>query len=64
MWAEGKDIGLKRGLTIGMVDYLSAGLAGRLFKTSSVLDAPLKKYHTAFLKELHMIHSRRLLENF
>jgi hypothetical protein len=36
VWDEGRDIGLKRGLTIGVVDMLSAGLAGRVFKTGQL----------------------------
>ena len=36
VWKEGRDIGLKRGLTIGAVDFLSSGLAGRLFKVGSI----------------------------
>ena len=36
VWAKGKEIGLKRGLTIGVVDMLSGGLAGRVFKTGKL----------------------------
>ncbi len=32
VWAEGKERGLKRGIPIAMVDMLSSGLAGRVFK--------------------------------
>lgn len=34
VWKEGKEIGLKRGIPIAMMDYLSTGMAGRVFKTS------------------------------
>lgn len=33
VWDEGREIGLKRGLTIGAVDFFAMGLAGRVFKT-------------------------------
>jgi len=36
VWSEGAEIGLKRGIPIGLVDYLSGGLAGRVFKVGSV----------------------------
>jgi hypothetical protein len=39
VWTEARNIGAKRGLTIGLVDYVTAGLAGRVFavgKTASV----------------------------
>ena len=36
VWEEGGERGHKRGIPIAVVDYLSAGLAGRLFKTSSL----------------------------
>ncbi len=36
VWEEGGERGHRRGIPIAMVDYLSAGLAGRLFKTSSL----------------------------
>ena len=32
VWAEGRERGLKRGIPIAMVDMLSSGLAGRVFK--------------------------------
>ena len=35
VWEETKDRGLKRGLVIGAVDYLSMSIAGRVFKTGS-----------------------------
>lgn len=37
VWAEGGERGLKRGIPIAVVDYLSAGLAGKVFKPASVL---------------------------
>lgn len=37
VWSEGKERGLKRGIPIAVVDYLSAGLAGKVFKPTSVL---------------------------
>jgi hypothetical protein len=36
VWSEGREIGLKRGIPIAVVDYLSGGLAGRVFKVGSV----------------------------
>lgn len=36
VWAEGKEIGLKRGLTIALMDILGQGLAGRVFKTGAL----------------------------
>ena len=36
VWNEGAEIGLKRGIPIAVVDYLSGGLAGRVFKVGSV----------------------------
>ena len=39
VWSKGKEIGLKRGLTIGAIDFMFAGLAGRVFKTGSVLSS-------------------------
>ncbi len=32
VWAEAKERGLKRGIPIAIIDFLSGGLAGRLFK--------------------------------
>lgn len=37
VWSEGGERGLKRGIPIAVVDYLSAGLAGKVFKPTSVL---------------------------
>jgi hypothetical protein len=37
IWEEGRERGLKRGIPIAVVDYLSAGLAGKVFKPASVL---------------------------
>ena len=36
VWDKGRELGLKRGIPIAIVDYFSAGLAGRVFKTGSV----------------------------
>lgn len=36
VWDEGREIGLKRGIPIAIVDYLSMGIAGRLFKLGSI----------------------------
>lgn len=33
VWAAGREMGLKRGIPIGLVDFFSAGLAGRVFTT-------------------------------
>ena len=43
VWAKGKEVGLKRGLTIGAIDFLSAGLAGRVFKVGGSLATPLQR---------------------
>ena len=37
IWAEGRERGLKRGIPIAVVDYLSAGLAGKVFKPASAI---------------------------
>lgn len=37
VWDEGRERGLKRGIPIAVVDYLSAGIAGRVFKPTSAL---------------------------
>lgn len=42
VWDEGREIGLTRGIAIGAIDYLSGGLAGRVFKTGSVASKPAK----------------------
>ena len=36
VWDEGLEIGLKRGIPIALIDMLSAGLAGRVFKTGQL----------------------------
>ena len=36
VWDKGREIGFKRGIPIAIIDYLSSGLAGRVFKTGSV----------------------------
>ena len=36
IWREGREIGLKRGIPIAVVDYLTSGLAGRFLKVGSV----------------------------
>jgi hypothetical protein len=36
VWSEGGERGLKRGIPIAIVDYLSAGLAGKIFKVSKI----------------------------
>ena len=36
VWAETNDRGVKRGLAIGTVDFLSMGLAGRIFRASKL----------------------------
>ena len=35
VWDEANDRGVKRGLAIGLVDFISAGLAGRVFKAGT-----------------------------
>ena len=42
IWEEGKDVGLKRGLTIGAVSYLQMSLAGRIFKTGALASTSTK----------------------
>jgi hypothetical protein len=37
VWDEGKATGLTRGIPIAVVDFLTAGLAGRVFKPTNVL---------------------------
>jgi hypothetical protein len=37
VWSEGRERGLKRGIPIAIVDYLSAGLAGKVFKPASAI---------------------------
>lgn len=37
IWKEGGERGLKRGIPISVVDYLSAGLAGKVFKPASAI---------------------------
>jgi hypothetical protein len=49
VWDEGREIGLTRGIAIGAIDYLSGGLAGRVFKTGSVATKTAKA--TAFATE-------------
>jgi ribosomal protein S18 acetylase RimI-like enzyme len=39
IWDKGNEIGLKRGLTIGVIDFLAGGLAGRVFNVAKT--APL-----------------------
>ena len=49
VWAEGREIGLKRGIPIAIVDYLSSGLAGRVFTTGKLASRPARA--TAFVGE-------------
>lgn len=42
VWAEGKEIGLKRGIPIAVIDYVSGGLAGRVFKVGSIASKTAK----------------------
>jgi hypothetical protein len=46
VWDEGGKRGLERGLPIAVVDYLSAGLAGKVFKPTSVLASTTRKVGT------------------
>ena len=43
IWDEGGERGLKRGIPIGVIDYLSAGLAGKVFKPTSALASTGKR---------------------
>jgi hypothetical protein len=43
VWSEGSERGIKRGIPIAVVDYLSAGLAGKVFKPTSVLASTTRK---------------------
>ena len=36
VWEEGKDIGLKRGVAIGLMDYIATSVAGRVFKAGKL----------------------------
>lgn len=36
VWSEGSERGIKRGIPIALVDYLGAGLAGKVFKVSKI----------------------------
>jgi len=36
VWNEGREIGMKRGIPIALVDFLGGGLAGKVFKVGSV----------------------------
>jgi len=36
VWSEGSERGVKRGIPIALVDYLGAGLAGKVFKVSKI----------------------------
>ena len=42
VWDEGREIGLKRGIPIAIVDYLSSGLAGRVFTTGKLAARPVR----------------------
>jgi hypothetical protein len=42
VWAEGREIGVKRGVPIAVVDYLTAGLAGNVFRTSKLAATPVR----------------------
>ena len=39
VWSEGGERGVKRGIPIAIVDYLSGGLAGKIFKVSKLAPA-------------------------
>jgi hypothetical protein len=39
VWSEGGERGIKRGIPIAIVDYLSGGLAGKVFKVSKIAPA-------------------------
>jgi hypothetical protein len=49
VWAEGREIGLKRGIPIAAVDFLAKGMAGRIFKVGKVATKTRKA--AAFLGE-------------
>ena len=42
VWAEGSERGISRGVPIAIVDYLSSGLAGKVFTTSKLATTPVK----------------------
>jgi len=42
VWAEGGERGTLRGVPIAVVDFLSAGLAGKVFKTSKLASVPVR----------------------
>ena len=53
IWEIAKERGMKRGIPIAVVDYLSAGLAGRVFKVSSMAGRGTR--FTAFAAERSLI---------
>ena len=42
VWSEGSERGVRRGIPIAIVDYLSSGLAGRVFNTSRLASTPVR----------------------
>jgi hypothetical protein len=49
VWEKGRDIGVKRGLSIGLVELLTAGMGGKVFKVAKT--ASTTKKTAAFLGE-------------
>ena len=49
VWEEGKRIGFSRGIPISIVDYFSAGLAGKVFTAGRLSSTPVKA--SAFVGE-------------
>jgi hypothetical protein len=46
VWAQGSERGIKRGIPIAVVDYLSGNLAGKVFKPTSILASRAAKVGT------------------
>ena len=43
VWSEGMEIGIKRGIPISVIDFLSAGAAGKLFSAGKHMTASTRK---------------------
>ena len=54
VWAEGKDIGFRRGIPIALVDFLSAHYAGTILKAGRLASMPVKI--AAFSAETILVH--------
>jgi hypothetical protein len=43
VWKEARDVGAQRGIPIAIVDYLSAGIAGKVFGTAKRFGSTMKR---------------------